>query len=385
MRCWFVFALAVACLVPQSAVAQAKGKEAALNQIFADWKHRQGLLKAARYVIVGTTEVKDPDLPSGTAVWPSRSVLLLDLAGKRFRLETSEGVLHGDEGTRRKFAPRVSTSANDGKVGGCYTHREANGIPDGDAADLIINLNDAPTRGTWFDPHLWPVFYAHGLIPTVQTDVRLNKLPMSYDPDNFEVRGRQTARGRNYTVVQTDPMAGNQPIHDELWIDLSQQSTIHRHVYFNGSNPWYRQDVEWKQTALGWWPEKWTLTWTRNGQVRLIHRLKVESFEPNPPLKDGDFTLPAKPGMKVSALEYPSLESGLNPYMQASKTYLVLPSGAWQEVDAKGFTTMEGTVLPPGRSRAWIWWSVAAVALAAGLAGYLFRRRQNRAAARRLA
>jgi hypothetical protein len=354
----------------QGASAQEKGKAGPLEQILADWKHRQGLLKTVRYVVSGTTEYKETELPPGNPIRPKRTVLLLDLEGKRYRLESSEEV--GRAG--REFIPRVNTIAFNGKIGQGYLHRDINQLGD-DGPDLVIGKSSA--HGTWFDPHLWPVLYAHGLVPTVHTHVRLDKMPPSYDADDFEVRGRQTYRGRNYMVVRTHPMAGNPPIHDELWVDLSQRSAIHRHVSFNGTNPWNVHDVEWKQTAFGWWPDQWTLTWTLNGKLQRIYRLKVESFEVNPSVFDGDFTLAAKPGMKVLVSENPPPDSGLNPYLQASKTYLVLPSGGWQEIDAKGFTTTAGKQLSPKAGQAWIWWTIGASVLAVGIVGFLFRRRHK--------
>jgi hypothetical protein len=161
-----------------------------------------------------------------------------------------------------------------------------------------------------------------------------------------------------------------------LWIDSAQRSAVHRHIDFAGSNPSNRIEVEWKQRDFGWWPEKWTLIWSPNGRVRRIHRFTVETFDANPNVADVDFTLPAKPGMKVLVSESPPSNSGLNPFFGASKTYLVLPSGSWQEIDAKGFTTKDGKVLQPVRSRAWIWWTVAGV-LVAGIGWHQIRRRQR--------
>ncbi len=381
MRCWYAVAAAIGCMIPQSAAAQEKGKEAPLAQIFADWKHRQGLLKTARYVISGTTEFHDIRLPTGPPVRPRRAVLLLDLAGQRYWLETSEEIVSTRGGRGVEFLPRVSTSAFDGKIGQAYYHRDINGLGD-DGPDLSISTPSTP--GTWFDAHLWPLLYAHGLVPTAHTDIRLDKPWPSYDPKHFTLMDGQLFHGRNCTVVQTHPRSGKGSIHDEFWIDIRERSTIHRHVYYAGSGPWYRLDVEWKQMDFGWQPEKWSLTWTRDGKVERISRLQVESFEPNPAVADSDFTLPAKPGMKVCVSENPPPDSGLNPYLPASETFRVLPSGDWQLIDAKGFTTEAGKVLPPARRPSrqyWVWWIIAPVVLAVGVGVYLIRRRSMGTAA----
>jgi hypothetical protein len=255
-----------------------------------------------------------------------------------------------------------------------YYHRDLNGIEQVDGPDLTIDKGKQTQPG--FDSHVWPLFFAHGIVATVQHELRADDLPTTYDPDDFEVRGRLPFRGRTCTIVRTMAMPGMGQIFDEFWIDLNQRSAIYRHVYFSGSNPWFRTDVDGKQTDFGWWPNQWTLTRTSNGRVRRIHRLRVESFEPNPAVADGDFTLEAKPGMKVVVAEStPPSGKGLNPVFPATTTYLISASGSWQEVSARGYTTLDGRVLPPHRGQAWIWWTVLATAGATALVYYILRRR----------
>jgi hypothetical protein len=103
-------------------------------------------------------------------------VLLLDLERKRYRLESSEDVLTEGKG----YAPRTGTSAFDGKALHELTHREANGFgPDG--PDLVIAKGDLSQQQV--DTALWPVFFAHGIIPTVHSPLRPDKLPTAPDPE----------------------------------------------------------------------------------------------------------------------------------------------------------------------------------------------------------
>src|SRR6266851_6414448 len=87
---WYCVAVTIVCLAPQGLFAQTGGKQPVLDKIFADWHDRQGLLKTARYVITGTKEFKDKNLPPGNPVRPQRAVLLLDMERKRWRLESSQ-------------------------------------------------------------------------------------------------------------------------------------------------------------------------------------------------------------------------------------------------------------------------------------------------------
>jgi hypothetical protein len=346
-------AIALTSVLAQGLCAQAPDRDTRISNILGDWKERQGLVKTARYVVSGTTEFKDRNCPPGNPVRPLRYELLLDFEHNRHRLEWSQDVISGDEGNT-KFITRNQSFAFDGKTFQALYHRVANGLPE-EAPDLGIHKGDMGKAQ--FDSGLYPVFFAHGVVPTGYGDLRVDKLSIAYEPDDFEVRGRQTFNGRNCTVVRTDPVPGHiQPSFGELWIDQSQKSAIHRYVNYVGSNPSDRTDVQWKQTDLGWWPEKWTDTWTDNGKVRRIDRLRIDSFEANPAVSDSDFTFQAEPGMKVKITESPPRGGGMNPDFPSIKTYLISPTGSWQEISAKGFTTMDGKVLPPDRGVAWVWW-----------------------------
>jgi hypothetical protein len=239
-----------------------------------------------------------------------------------------------------------------------YFHRDLNHNENADAVDLSISKGQLQSGGP-FAVTLYPVFFAHGVVVTGK-DRELGPLdlPTAYDREFFEVRGRISFHGRNCTVLRTMPLPYKQPLFDELWIDPTQKSSIQRWVVFAGSNPSNRIDVDWKRTDFGWWPEQWTLTWTVNGKVQGINRLRIDLFEPNRTVADADFKLDAKPGMKVEVADSPPPGRGMNPYFVPTRTYLVSPSGSWEEISAKGYTTLEGRLLPPERDRAWVWWAI---------------------------
>src|SRR5262249_20577543 len=113
----------------------------------------------------------------------------------------------------------------------------------------------------------------------------------------------------------------NPSLTDELWVDVKRGSAIARHVYFNGKNPWYRLDTKYVETAHGWLPDSWTLTWTSGGKVNRIQRLKVDSLDVSPSITDEDFTMRVLPGMIVRSDQYPNPESGLDPNSSANMTY----------------------------------------------------------------
>ncbi len=381
--------LTIGCAIPGPTFAQESGTDAPLASVFKDWQSRQGVLKSARYVLTGTTEFKDDKLPPGDPNRPRRFVLLLDLARKRYRLEGSANVIYAngkDDPKEWEYRRRISTSAYDGEALQSLTHRKANRIDD-DVDDLSIGKGDLGP-GAVFGSELWPIFFAHGIVPTVHSPLLVDKLPLTHDPDDFQVRGRQLLRDQHCLLVQTKPLStgaspgGEGTLSDEFWINPTQKSAIHRYVLFSDSNPWSRLDIFWKNTAHGWWVDHWSETWSVGGHVRRIFRFRVESFEANPEVSDGDFTLPAEPGMKVTVSEGPPPGKGLDPFKATIKTYRISPSGAWKEIATKGknFPTLDGKESPPeGRKRRITWTIVSGLAIGALLL-YVLRQRRKKAA-----
>lgn len=381
--CCCVFALTFACMIAGPTFAQRPEAKAQIEAVFKDWQFRQSIFKSARYVLTGTTEFKGEKRPPGNPIRPRRTVLLLDLEKKRYRMESSEEVAYanGKENDPRawEYRTRISTSAYDGEALQSLIHRKANQLEKDRPDDLSIGKGNLG-MGAQFGNEICPIFMAHGIVPTVHSPIFVDKLPLTHDPDDFEVTGRQLLRGQNCLIVRTEPSPGNSPLSDEFWINSQQKSAILRHVYFSGSNPWYLLDISWKNTAHGWWVDHWSQTWSPGGEVRRIIRFRVESFEANPEVADKDFKIPVEPGMVVQVSEGPPPGKGLNPFKAAIKTYRISPSGSWDEISAKGFTTLEGKELPPEGQRRWIIWTIGSGVAIGGLSFYLLRRHRRMAA-----
>lgn len=354
-------ALVVGCAISGPAFAQRPGVDARLESVFKDWKYRQSLLKSAKYVLTGSTEFKETDtkLPPGSPIRPRRAVILLDLVKKRYWMEQTEevtNVIDGDAKNGLVYKTCVSTSTWDGELLQKLMHRKANQLP-ADGPDLGIGKGNLGP-GAQFGSEMWPIFMAHGIVPTVHSPLMVDKWPLIHDSDDFDVAGLQLLRGQNCLIVRTDHSPGSSPISDEFWINPNQKSAIHRQVYFSGANPWYVIDIFWKKTDFGWWVDRWSDTWSLNGRVQRVSRFGVESFEANPAVSDSDFKLPAEPGMKVMVSEGPPLGKGLDPFKVAITKYVISPSGTWEEISATGFTTREGKELPPESRRGWIAWTI---------------------------
>ena len=74
---------------------------------------------------------------------------------------------------------------------------------------------------------------------------------------------------------------------------------------------------------------------------------------------------------------------GFNPVFPATTTYLISPSGSWQQLSARGYTTLDGKVLPPQRGQAGLWWTAVAAAGATALMYYVLQHRVKSGTGRR--
>src|SRR5205823_1478576 len=110
--------------------------------------------------------------------------------------------------------------------------------------------------------------------------------PTDHDAEDFIPRGTAVQGGQACSVLRTEPSGSSPSLKDEFWIGQGTESSIVRHVYYNGSNPWFLLDVKSRANEGTWLPEKWEMTHSRGGKVVKAYRLIVKSFELNPVISD---------------------------------------------------------------------------------------------------
>lgn len=367
----------------------------AREQTLKDWQNRLKRVRSVRYDLRGTEESKNnavhlADSVKEAAQWglkviippdaktPINVTVLIDLAKERFRIEESTLIFSQSQ---KRLIPRVRTVAYDRKALQTLVPRDMN---ERGRDDPDIGLSEGDLHQQTLEAYLWPVFAAHGMVPTVNGTLRPDRLPVHHELEEFELRGTIEHLGRSCVILRTEPINAHPSLADEFWVDPAREGAIARHVYFGGKNPWIRIETNHQETMHGWLPKSWTCTWTPGGLVAKIQRLTVESIEYDPRVSAGDFTLPIKPGMIVETHSYPALGSGLDPTKPSTATFRVDPSGEWAELHSKGFTTTEGVQLPYKRPRK-AWWWIAGLITGAALmlagAAWLWRRRRARGSA----
>ena len=362
-------------------VAQEPTTRAPVAAAFADWQTRQKAMKTARYVLSGTSEFLEPLTPDSPAApkgdrgQPYQATVLLDLERKRFRSESSEAF----PTVSGKFETRVGTVAYNGvevrqgqprelaKANGGFDVLIAKGARDGQEGSPVRDL-------------YWPLLFAHGIVPTTHQPAYVDRLPYSISLEDFVSRGHHTLRGDDCQVFQTQPLFGMKGISDEYWVRPDRLSAITRYVYLSDGEPWFRMEIEWADSAIGWMPRSWTHVLTTDGKnVKRRYSLRIEHFEANPSVSDEDFTIPVTPGMKrVIVTEEPPAGLQTQAGFPGRRTYRISDDGTWVEMAWEGWQDAEGRTIPLSSHRNPLG-RLIGIAIVVLFGGYvIFRRRCRR-------
>ena len=362
------FALAglVAALALPAAAQPPKGDDP-VGRTLAAWEARQGRVKTARYTLTGTWES-----PSRTR--SGKVVVLLDLARGRFRVEDDfESPI---DGVPQVYQPTTTFDGREFRLG--YPLDRPWRSPVG-INDLDIDRRSGPLApGVTPGRRLWPLLYAHGLVPDIEYLRGFNRPRWAYDRGDFVPAGRHPLAGRVCDVVRTEPTETEPPGLTEYWADPGRDGAILRTVALSGQTPTDRTDITWRETRAGWGVAGWTeLSLSDGGRPAAGRwRYAVDEAEFDGPVADAEFTVPVLPGMRVRVVESDDRPGVILPGYRA---YEIAPDGRWVEVRGRGAYTADGVEPPPRPG--WGWWQWAALAGGVVVAGgggvWAWRRRRS--------
>lgn len=364
---WIVMPLAIGVSIGTSngqlhAQLDPKGADQ-ITKTLSDWANRHERFKSVRYVVRG--EIEQKNLPAGSKLSPKRPVkyvVLLDFVHGRSRIEKNSS---GRAASQDRYIPRVGITAYDGT-----THQQS---VDRKLCELgpknpDVCLVKGPLDLMPIDHYVWPVLFAHGVVPTVNKPARPDRLPVEHTADEFELRGEIRHAGNGCIVLRTDPAASTPFLVDEFWIDPAKDSAIARHTYFAGKNPWFQFDITYQNSERGWMPLSWIFAHSKGNKLIEVVHFTVEQLEANPTVTNDDFVLPISPGSIVQTQNFPEPGKGLDPLKPANGSFRVAADGKWITLEESGFTTAEGMPLPPEpRNQRWVWWTYASLI---GIAGF---------------
>ena len=355
------------------AVAQPK-KDGEVPRVLAGWEALQGRVTTAEYEVSGTFELiarlgGGPMPPPAERVRGVRYRVVMDFARGRYRDEdTEDQFLNGQ--------PRVvaTISAFDGREWRSAWDRR-NGPKPAERPDLMIDRDftpDRPAEPDGPDSPIAPLFWAHGFVRTERTPF-YGRRPHRHDPEDFAPGVRhQRLGGRALVVVQTEPGETMGRSLNEYWTDPGRGGVVVRQVHrYADSGPLVQTDVTLRETPAGWFPAAWKrVESTPDGRTHTIRTYRVDRFAHDPPVADGEFTIPAEPGMgRVEVTEKGSKVPGA--VILPARVYRITDLGVWVEVGQEAGRTFGGDpVAVPG---VWRWWHYAAAALGAVVVVVLYR------------
>lgn len=342
---------------------------AAVKTTIAAWENRQERTKTVRYTVTGTAERTPASLEardlerlgaSKLRKTPVSIVVALNLPGKQYRVELNQQILSLVINDYKTEMLLITWNGSE-----LYTSlpkvQNTNVDKDPDVRVSSGNLSDH-----YIETLCWPLFSGHGCVPTVHQPLVPANFPPKYDTEEFRLAGDSLFRGAKCHIIRTDPLSSTPSIADEVWVNPTQDFAVVRHVYCRGSSPVVRIDTEYQRVNSMWLPKQWTQTNYSGTRITQMVNLSVTNVEVDPTLPENYFSLPITPGMRVDKHNYPKRGIGLDTAMPATERYLVAADGSLQLIDATGFTTQEGRVLPPEKtSRTMLWVIVAGTLVSA--------------------
>lgn len=353
--------------------------EEPLKQMLMDWKSKSDKYQSVRYTLLEVEQPKEgmptpkylktPAVPAKTTERKVRTHLTVEFTTGRFRHEQSELATNGSKGPQPD-----SLLVYDGKAIKTWNRRTPEKYT-GKQPNLIIGTGNL--RHVTVEAVYWPVFEAHGVIPTANYPLRLSQLPLEPEAEEFRFLGNVFHDGRQCRLVRTEPINSVPELFDEMTVDTSQRSLILRHVYFSGKNPWLRLDTTFRVERDDYVPSGWTLTWMVAGKTARVTRVTVEEVVFNPAVGGEGFDVVPGPGDVISSNAYPKAGIGLDPARPATTVTEVQSDGSVTQVSQSGFWTKEGIEVEASPSQ--LWWWVGGVGALSATVGVLFviRRRKR--------
>lgn len=355
------------------AAAQPPKADDPVGRTLRAWEARQRKVKTARYVVTGTTEWLMRTYPTAPVpaandrVRPFRIEVVLDLEKGRFRCQRRDETLR-DDGTYRPSAWTSTFDGRESRDGRPLWEERVAG-----AFDLSITpLRRPDDVGDVPNFLLYPLLFAHGLVPGADGERGFARLPWTYDRGDYVAAGRHPLGGRVCDVIRTEPLESDPPLVLEYWVDPARDGAIVRYGEVSGDRPEVPVEIAWRPTPAGWGVAGWTKRFWFE-----VRRYQVESAEFDGPVADAEFTIPAEPGMERVIVDVPHREPGM--IVPARRVYRITEGGRWEELEGEPGLSARGVIpAPPPQWGGWQWAAVAGGAAAVGVMGWwAWRRRRS--------
>jgi len=288
----------------------AEDDTAALRKVIRDWNRRQQMYAGARYVLDwkrtvpkgslnGLAEMlgrkKPGAFPPRDWIYENKLTLVLDFAGGRSRQEWDGELLGENWKVQDVFVVHLS----DGVHLQQFKPQQRNeGLADADYATELSNrrVEDFNT-GFFFKSVAYPVFFAHGIIPTKSHPIVPIPLTKPVDAADFSVVSKVETEEGVRLVLHTTNLFSDREMFYELWVDPARGSAVTRCLSHLKGRINRRWDMEYRKAGENWIVSAWTEMGFRDGQLTESSRLRVVDFEANPRFEKNTFHREPSEGM----------------------------------------------------------------------------------------
>lgn len=305
-----------------------------VRQVLAQWTVLRTQVSAVRYSVSGVAEwvgdLPQPDptgrrvSPTGPRQIPVRATILIDLANGRTRIEE---VAPGASESGSQWVPEYRVHTYDRTDYRTIRPPEQNPAVSG---GRHLGIHKGNIEYTQVSSNLWPVYIAHGIVPTSAALMRYDRLPVSHDPDDLRAVATVVHDGRTCLSIKTEPVATSH----EIWVDTARRGAVLRLIrWTSGGRPSVRLDMTYRDEPTGPALTSWACSEYRGGKLNWSTKYHVTAVERNPVVSDAAFTIPIEPGMKVTEAVFPARDGIVNPSVPNTRTY---------EVGQEGGTTPVG-------------------------------------------
>ncbi len=300
-----VLVLLCACvfLAPDRAQSQEPDKAAELKSVLQEWQKRRESTESVLYEVIGKATVvkgylsSDPSgpkmkgpVPAADYTFPLKIKWLLNFRKNWVRKETFNQSFYNGE----RWIDGHETIFFDGKDLKVFTPRADNPYPP--SPDLTIQTKAfSHLVFSYID---FPVFFAHGVVPTSKSGPVAVSLMPRLEPDQFRIHGFGLLNQNKHLVIRTVAPKGT---FHEYWIDPNKEGSIARAVTYSAGLVFVQIDIQHQKTQWGWLPKKWEVSSYLSGGEKpdWLEVVEVQDLMVNPPTKVGDFQIDASPDFFV--------------------------------------------------------------------------------------
>ncbi|MEZ6058849.1 MAG: hypothetical protein R3C19_00645 [Planctomycetaceae bacterium] len=281
------------------------GDQRVMREVFDAWNQRQQIANRVYYELdcrtvipkgayseaMGLDPETDPDPVEDTVLKFTRRLYLDFDNGKSRSEKEGDDLIEG----MRRTACEIALC--DGEHIQAYQPREkyenpaAPGIP---AVELMNHTPDGQFRAFFFDPVLYPIFCAHGIVQDDKHQIApLPSLRHAIQESYFHYDRAVSVNGQELVVVRSVDHPSQ--LTSEYWVDMARDAAIVRMLHLDSSGDIYKEvDIDYEDSDRGWFPSGWTDSRGAQGSVETV---KVANLEFNPDFSGIEFHIEPTPGM----------------------------------------------------------------------------------------